>query len=236
LVVHVAFSADEPMIQTQALLWGPPGRPLTPPLDLSIAEGSLTAVLGVNGSGKSSLIQVLAGLKRPLAGRVQVGAARLGAVAYLPQQPQLDRQYPMDLATLVSAGLWRSRANRAEQKLRVSKALEDWQLDGLQRQPLGALSGGELQRALLARLTLQDARLLLLDEPEAALDETGRRIFWTQVERWQKDGRTVLLVGHDHRSICQHVSDALLVSPMGCLQGAPGALLGRASSAARFAA
>ncbi|KJH80638.1 MULTISPECIES: metal ABC transporter ATP-binding protein [Pseudomonadaceae] len=205
------------MIECHALQWGAGGTALTPPLDLKLPAGSLTAVIGGNGSGKSSLLKVIAGLDRPLAGRIEVGVPLLGGVSYLPQQQQVDRQFPIRLAELVSAGLWRSRIGRSEQRMRLRQALADWGLLDLQTQGLHALSGGELQRALLARLSLTDAQLLLLDEPEAALDEVGVRLLWQHIEHWQRQGRTLMWVSHNLAGLSQKHCEALMIARGGCI-------------------
>lgn len=204
------------MIRCRHLQWGPPGQPLTPPLDLQLPSGSLTGLIGSNGCGKSSLLKVIAGLQQPLAGRLELGVPRLGGVAYLVQQQAIDRQFPISLQNLVSAGFWRSRLNRRERQARLQQVLQDWGLHELQRQSLQALSGGELQRALLARLSLTEARVLLLDEPEAALDEHGQALLWQHIRRWQAEGRTQLLVSHDLASLNQRLDHALQVSRSGC--------------------
>jgi zinc/manganese transport system ATP-binding protein len=204
------------MIRCQHLQWGPSGQPLTPPLDLQLPSGSLTGLIGSNGCGKSSLLKVIAGLQRPLGGRLELGVPRLGGVAYLVQQQALDRQFPISLQSLVSAGFWRSPLNRRERQARLQQALSDWGLLDLQRQPLQALSGGELQRALLARLSLTEARVLLLDEPEAALDDRGQALLWQHIQRWQAEGRTQLLVSHDLASLSRRLDHALQVSRSGC--------------------
>ena len=205
------------MIQCHGLQWGASGQALTPPLDLHLASASLTAVIGSNGSGKSSLLKVIAGLNKPSRGRVEVSAPQLGGVSYLPQQQALDRQFPVRLADLVNAGFWRSRMSRAERQARLQQALSDWGLLELQKHSLQALSGGELQRALLARLSLTDAQVLLLDEPEAALDEHGQQLLWQHIERWQQQGRTLVLVSHNLASLSQRLDNALLVSRNGCI-------------------
>ncbi|WP_372874472.1 metal ABC transporter ATP-binding protein [Pseudomonas sp.] len=204
------------MIRCQHLQWGPSGQPLTPPLDLQLPSGSLTGLIGSNGCGKSSLLKVIAGLQRPLHGRLELGVPRLGGVAYLVQQQALDRQFPISLQSLVSAGFWRSPLNRRQRQARLQQVLSDWGLLDLQRQPLQALSGGELQRALLARLSLTDARVLLLDEPEAALDDHGQALLWQHIQRWQAEGRTQLLVSHDLGSLGRRLDNALQVSRSGC--------------------
>jgi zinc/manganese transport system ATP-binding protein len=94
--------------------------------------------------------------------------------------------------------------------------MDDWGLQGLQQRPLQALSGGELQRALLARLSLTDARVLLLDEPEAALDDHGQALLWQHIQRWQAEGRTQLLVSHDLTSLGQRLDNALQLSRNAC--------------------
>ena len=204
------------MIRCQHLQWGPSGQPLTPPLDLQLPSGSLTGLIGSNGCGKSSLLKVIAGVQQPLRGRIELVVPRLGGVAYLVQQQALDRQFPISLQNLVSTGFWRSPLNRRERQTRLSQVLDDWGLQGLQKQALQALSGGELQRALLARLSLTDARVLLLDEPDAALDEHGQALLWQHIRRWQAEGRTQLLVSHDLASLGQHLDHALQLSRSGC--------------------
>ena len=204
------------MIRCQHLQWGPSGQPLTPPLDLQLPSGSLTGLIGSNGCGKSSLLKVIAGLQRPLRGRLELGVPRLGGVAYLVQQQALDRQFPISLQSLVSAGFWRSPLNRGQRQARLQQVLSDWGLLDLQQQPLQALSGGELQRALLARLSLTEARVLLLDEPEAALDDHGQALLWQHIQRWQAEGRTQLLVSHDLASLSRRLDHALQVSRSGC--------------------
>ncbi|OEC38484.1 manganese ABC transporter ATP-binding protein [Pseudomonas sp. 1D4] len=218
------------MLQFDALQWGPPARPLAPPLSLALPAGSLTAVVGRNGCGKSSLLRVIAGLQRPLAGRVSVGAAGLGAVGFLQQQQALDRQFPLSLGELAMAGLWRSRLSRAERRRRCAAALVDWQLEALADQPLLALSGGELQRALLVRLELMDAPLLLLDEPDAALDAEGQAILWQRIARWQREGRTQLVVCHDLEAVRERLPRCLLIRADGCRHGASRVLLPASAS------
>lgn len=206
------------MIKCHGLQWGAGGRALTPPLGLQLAQGSLTAVIGSNGSGKSSLLKVIAGLDRPLAGTITRDVPLLGGVAYLPQQQHVDRQFPIRLAELVSAGFWRSRLGRSEQRARLHQVLADWGLLDLQAQGLHALSGGELQRALLARLSLTDAQVLLLDEPEAALDDVGLGLLWQHIERWQQEGRTLMLVSHNLAGLAHHDCDGLLIARSGCIK------------------
>jgi zinc/manganese transport system ATP-binding protein len=208
------------MIHCQALRWGAPGQPLTPPLDIVLQEGSCTAVIGANGTGKSSLLKVIAGLQKPLTGKVSLAAARKGGLSFLPQQQHLDRQFPISLQELVAAGSWGNKQSSEQRRQRLRAVLEDWCLSGLEQRPLMALSGGELQRALLARLSLADAPLLLLDEPHAALDELGQALLWKHLHAWHAEGRTLLVVCHDLAAVRQHIAQTLLIKNSGCLFGA----------------
>ncbi|MGF6397604.1 ABC-type Mn2+/Zn2+ transport system ATPase subunit [Pseudomonas frederiksbergensis] len=207
------------MIQCQALRWGAPGQPLTPSVDFQLPKGSLTAVIGANGSGKSSLLKVIAGLQKPLTGKVIIDVPRKGGLSFLPQQQHLDRQFPISLQELVAAGFWGSKQAPQIRSQRLKSALEDWCLTGLEHRPLMALSGGELQRALLARLSLAEAPLLLLDEPHAALDELGQMLLWKHIHAWHAEGRTLVVVCHDLAAVRQHIPQALLIKSSGCVLG-----------------
>ncbi|WP_335944978.1 ATP-binding cassette domain-containing protein [Pseudomonas sp. G166] len=205
------------MIRCQTLCWGAPGQPLTPPLNMERPTGSLTAIIGANGSGKSSLLKVLAGLQKPLSGKVTLDVPRRGGVSFLPQQQHLDRQFPISLQELVAAGSWGNGHTPAMRRQLLQTALDDWALAGLEHRPLMALSGGELQRALLARLSLAEAPLLLLDEPHAALDEQGQALLWKHIHGWHATGRTVVVVCHDLAAVREHIPHTLLVSHAGCV-------------------
>lgn len=207
------------MIRCQSLRWGAPGQPLTPAVDFELPEGSLTAVIGANGSGKSSLLKVIAGLQRPLAGKIVLDVPRKGGLSFLPQQQHLDRQFPISLQELVAAGFWGSKQSPETRGQKLKTVLDDWCLTGLEHRPLMALSGGELQRALLARLSLAETPLLLLDEPHAALDELGQELLWNHIHAWHAEGRTLVVVCHDLAAVRQHIPQTLLIKSSGCTLG-----------------
>ena len=207
------------MITCNALRWGAPGQPLTPAIDLILEKGSLTGVIGPNGCGKSSLLKVIAGLQNPLAGKVIFDVPRRGGLAFLPQQQHLDRQFPISLQELVAAGFWGTRLPPQQRNQRLQAVLEDWCLSGLEQRPLMALSGGQLQRALLARMSLADSPVLLLDEPHAALDEDGQTLCWKHIHAWHAEGRTLVIVCHDLASVRHHTEQVLQIKNTGCVFG-----------------
>jgi zinc/manganese transport system ATP-binding protein len=207
------------MIGCRALRWGAPGQPLTPALDLDLPKGSLSAIIGANGCGKSSLLRVIAGLQKPLAGKVRLSVPLKGGISFLPQQQHLDRQFPINLQALVAAGFWGNKQSPEIRSQRLATVLENWCLSGLEDRPLMALSGGELQRALLARLSLTNAPLLLLDEPHAALDELGQTLLWKHIHEWHLEGRTLMVVCHDLAAVREHIPHTLLIKHSGCVFG-----------------
>ena len=162
------------------------------------ASGSLTAVVGANGAGKSTLLAAIAGVVRPAAGVVSRAARRL---AYLPQLAAFDRDYPLSVTELITLGGWREfgafRSPGIALRARAAAAAETVGLAGRLARPIGELSAGELQRALFARLMLQDAAVILLDEPFAAVDAQSMSMLLDQVTRWHREGRTVIAVMHD---------------------------------------
>ncbi|TDH64311.1 metal ABC transporter ATP-binding protein [Dankookia rubra] len=188
-------------------------RPAVHHVSGRFAPGSLTAVVGPNGAGKSTLLRALAGLHRPDAGRIE-GAA--GQVALLPQAAALDRGFPVSCLDAVLFGLWREagafRAIGAAGRGRALAALAAVGLDGFAGRPVGSLSAGQFQRVLFARLLLQDAPVILLDEPFNALDARTAADLLAMVHRWHGEGRTVVAVLHDLDLVRREFPDTLLLA------------------------
>jgi len=185
-------------------------------LDGDVEDGALLAVCGPNGAGKSTLLKGIAGVLKPLSGTIRRSDLPARDVAYLPQAAEVDRSFPVDVYDLVAMGLWRrtglfggiSRADRS----RIEDAIAAVGLSGFEARPIGTLSGGQMQRTLFARLLLQDARLILLDEPFTALDSGTVADLIALVERWNGEGRTVLAVLHDMELVRAHFPQTLLLA------------------------
>src|SRR5689334_21991155 len=143
-------------------------------LDGVVQEGSLVAICGPNGAGKSTLFKGIVGLLTPLAGRIDVKACRVQDIAYLPQIADIDRSFPINVYDMVAMGLWRRAGlfggiGRKERE-QIHDAIGAVGLRGFEERPIASLSGGQMQRTLFARLLLQNARVILLDEPFNAID------------------------------------------------------------------
>ncbi len=178
------------------------------------AAGSSTAVIGPNGAGKSTLMGVLAGRVRPTQGGIDCAAGT--RIAYLPQQAEIDRTFPITVRDVVAMGLWPRlgafRRVRAEDRAAISHALAQTGLAGFERRLIGELSTGQCQRVLFARLMLQDARVVLLDEPFNAVDERTTADLLAVVHTWHREGRTVIAVLHDMEQVRQNFEQTLLLA------------------------
>ena len=200
----------------QDLTLGYDRQPAVRQLDGEVADGSLTAVVGPNGAGKSTLLKGMTGALRPLAGRVDFGTCTRSDIAYLPQQSDIDQSFPITVVDLVAVGLWTEIGGffglRAALRARVDDAVSAVGLTGFESRPVGSLSGGQLQRALFARLLLQDARLVLLDEPFTAIDAKTMIDLLGVVQRWHGEGRTVIAVLHDAETVREYFPETLILA------------------------
>lgn len=181
-----------------------------------LALGSLTAVIGPNGAGKSSLLDALAGRLPASSGRIEIAPALAGRIAYLPQQSQIDRSFPLGVLDLVALGHWPRRgalgAIDAPLIAKAREALASVGLSGFEQRRIGELSVGQFQRVLFARLLLQDAQLILLDEPFNGIDARTSADLLAVVRRWHGEARTVVAVLHDMELVRENFPQTLLLA------------------------
>jgi zinc/manganese transport system ATP-binding protein len=179
-------------------------------------RGSLTAIVGPNGAGKSSLLDALTGRITPSGGRIEIAPELRGRLAYLPQQSMIDRSFPLHALDLVMLGHWGRlgafRAAGAGLRSQAVEALHAVGLQGFARRPIGEMSVGQFQRLLFARVLLQDAPLILLDEPFNAIDTRTSADLLAIVARWHGEQRTVVAVLHDIDQVRTHFPDTLLLA------------------------
>ncbi|EFO80222.1 ABC transporter related protein [Oscillochloris trichoides DG-6] len=198
--------AHAPALALEGLTVMYPGasRPALREVSLSVPTGRRVALVGANGSGKSTLLKAVAGLLYPQAGSIRIYGRPVGAchhrVAYLPQRGEIDWDFPVTVERMVLAGRyvhlgWLRSPNQSDQQ-RVLQVLEQLGLADLAQRQISQLSGGQQQRALLARALVQDADLLLLDEPLSAVDAASRAIIAAVLERLGQQGKTALVATH----------------------------------------
>jgi zinc/manganese transport system ATP-binding protein len=178
-----------------------------------IPAAEMTAIVGPNGAGKSTLLKALLGLAPRIEGRIECTAKR---IAYLPQQAEIDRSFPIPVLDTVLLGRWSrfgafGRAGTGDMH-DAYHAIEAVGLSGFERRPIDTLSVGQFQRVLFARLLLQDADLVLLDEPFAAIDSRTVADLMDVVRRWQRENRTVVAVLHDLDQVKRDFPNSLLLA------------------------
>jgi len=190
------------------------GHPAVHHLSGEIVAGTLTAVVGPNGAGKSTLMGALGGTIREFEGRIERDPTL--RVAYLPQASALDRGFPVRVHDVVAMGLWSRIGSfgglRREDRTRIDDALAAVGLAGFGQRWLGELSAGQVQRVLFARVLVQDAGLILLDEPFNAIDARTTADLLALLHRWQREARTVVAVLHDLDQVREHFEQVLLLA------------------------
>jgi zinc/manganese transport system ATP-binding protein len=203
-------------LQFSNLTLGYDRHPAVHHLDGAIRTGSLTAVVGPNGAGKSTLFKGVVGVIKPLAGRIERNGVRPQDIAYLPQVAEIDRTFPISVYDMVAMGLWRGKGLfggvGAKDRDTVEGAIAAVRLTGFEPRPIGTLSGGQMQRMLFARLLLQDARVIVLDEPFNAVDAKTCADLLELVRRWHSERRTVLAAMHDLEMVKAHFPESLLLA------------------------
>ncbi len=181
-----------------------------------VAPGALLAVIGPNGAGKSTLFRGLVGILKPLSGAILTGDIDPKDIAYLPQTADIDRSFPISVFDFVGTGLWRRTGffggiGKGARK-HIAQALAAVGLSGFENRGIGTLSGGQMQRMLFARVLLQDARLIVLDEPFNAIDAKTSSDLLALVRQWHAEGRTVLAALHDMDLVHLHFPETLLLA------------------------
>jgi len=188
------------------------GRPVLEDVNLALETGETLALLGPNGSGKTTLLRVVLGLLIPDSGRVRVlgttPARARGNVGYVPQHVHFDPDFPIRVLDVVLMGRLHARGPlrrmRSEDHAIALDALAKVESSDLTRRPIGALSGGQLQRVLIARALAMHPRMLLLDEPLASLDERIGKSLWDLLGELARE-MTVVIVSHDIGAVSRHV-------------------------------
>jgi len=185
-------------------------------ISIEFLEGSLTAILGPNGGGKSTLLKAILGLVPIQNGDIQRPYLKPKDIAYLPQQAEIDRTFPLTVHDVVALGLCQTKGFFGEinqkNNISVQKALEKVGLKEVANRSLHMLSGGQFQRVLFARTILQDAKIILLDEPFAAVDRYTMEDLIKIIKIWSTEKRTVIVVLHDLEFVQSYFPQSLLLA------------------------
>ncbi|MGB4101630.1 MAG: ABC transporter ATP-binding protein [Alphaproteobacteria bacterium] len=178
--------------------------------------GTLTAIVGPNGGGKSTLLKAVMGMIPLMSGHILMNGVTARDCAYMPQQSEIDREFPLRAIDLVNFGHWhriRGVGRLMPEMAKISQdALARVGMAAFAERSIGSLSVGQFQRVLFARIIVQDARLILLDEPFAPIDSRTVLDLAPLLRQWRDEGRTILLVVHDLALAQEFCPDAMLLA------------------------
>ncbi len=216
MTLALAPRTDASALAFRDLTLGYERHPAVHHLNCDIRKGELLALVGPNGAGKSTLLKGIMGQLRPLGGAVERNGIRTDDIAYLPQQIDIDRTFPISVFDCVAMGLWRRvgmwRAVNSRAEGAIREALAAVGLGDFGDRLVGSLSGGQFQRVLFARLLLQDASIILLDEPFRAVDTKTVSDLIGLILQWHREGRTIIAALHEFDHVRAHFPRTLMLA------------------------
>ena len=190
-----------PQIVCENASLGYDGKPIVTGLDFTVNAGDYLCIVGENGSGKSTLMKTILNLTPPLAGSIHMEGLKPTQIGYLPQQTQVQRDFPASVMEIVLSGFQGQRGWRPfytkEEKAAASANLKKLGLEGFERRCYRELSGGQQQRVLLARALCATQKCLLLDEPISGLDPKATAQMYEIIEQLHREGITIIMISHD---------------------------------------
>jgi ABC-type Mn2+/Zn2+ transport system ATPase subunit len=207
-------------LEVRDLAAGYGDKPAIQGIAFAIRPGQMVGVIGPNGAGKTTLFKAILGLIPILRGRVllhETDARRQRAMmGYLPQLDDIQRAFPVSVSDVVMMGRYPRigwcRPPRSADRASVREALDRVNLLEHGDRQIGRLSGGQLQRALLARVLAQDPHLLLLDEPVSGVDPTTQHSIFAVLEKLRDEGKTVVVATHDLNCVVERFDQVLCLS------------------------
>ncbi len=190
-----------PQIVCENASLGYDGKPIVTDLSFTVNAGDYLCIVGENGSGKSTLMKTILNLTPPLAGSIYMEGLKPTQIGYLPQQTQVQRDFPASVLEIVLSGFQGQRGWRPfytkEEKAVASANLKKLGLEGFERRCYRELSGGQQQRVLLARALCATQKCLLLDEPISGLDPKATAQMYEIIEQLHREGITIIMISHD---------------------------------------
>lgn len=193
-------SQQQPLIRLEHIGMSRHGRQVLSDVNLTVNRGDFIALTGPNGSGKTTLLRVILGLLSPTEGKV-VRSPEVTSVGYLPQKNRIDSMFPISVSDVVASGLLGNKTiGRAERTERTAAMLRKVGLESCADSAIGAISGGQLQRALLGRAIISDPVLLVMDEPLNFLDKDFEQTIYSIIRDCARRS-TIILVTHEMTEI-----------------------------------
>ena len=214
------MSSEAPAVCLKGLTVAYDAQPVLWNVNLDVPQGVVMGIVGPNGAGKSTLLKAVLNIVRPLAGQIEVFGRSYRAsryrVGYVPQRAGVDWDFPISVLDLVLMGTygqlgWFHRPG-ADERRRALESLERVGMSGFANQQIGELSGGQQQRVFLARAFVQNAEVLLMDEPFAGVDATTEQAIVDLMHGLRQNGKTLLIVHHDLTTVSDYFDHVALLN------------------------
>jgi zinc transport system ATP-binding protein len=201
------------LLEIKKLSAGYDGRTVLKEVNLIVHRSDFLGIIGPNGGGKTTLMKCILGLLKPTAGEIlRAPALKIG---YLPQYTTIDRKFPISVEEVILSGLssQKSLTSRftAEQREKARSVITHMGLEGLEHRPIGELSGGQMQRALLGRAVISDPELVILDEPNTYIDKRFEARLYELLAEINHTS-AIILVSHDIGTVLQQVKSIACVN------------------------
>ncbi|MDR2805552.1 MAG: metal ABC transporter ATP-binding protein [Dysgonamonadaceae bacterium] len=188
------------------------GEKVLDKISFQIREHDFWGITGPNGGGKTTLIKVILGLLPPLSGTVRLAKTLKNRIGYMPQTNQIDRKFPILVSEVIASGLCSEKGMTPAQKNgRILETIQSMNLQDIAAKPIGELSGGQLQRTLLARAVINRPQLLILDEPNAYIDQTFETYFYRLLQEMNQTA-AIVLISHDRDAVASLTKDVLTLN------------------------
>ena len=195
-------------------------RSIVENISFNVEDGEMLVITGPNGGGKTTLIKCILGLLKPLSGEISFTSSRTAGnlqltMGYLPQYNSIDRKFPITVEEVILSGLSSKKSLISrftkEHKEKTHQVIVRMGLEGLEERAIGALSGGQLQRALLGRAIISDPEVVILDEPSTYIDKRFEARLYQLLAEINKDC-AIILVSHDIGTVLQQVKSIACVN------------------------
>ncbi len=183
-------------------------------ITFSVNEGDYLCIIGENGCGKSTLMKTILGLQNPIDGEIKFSdGTKKTDIGYLPQQTQLQRDFPASVTEVIMSGFLNKNGLKPfyskKQKAEFETILQNLKIENLRKRCYRELSGGQQQKVLLARALCATDKIILLDEPVAALDPTASEEFYELLAKVNSNGTTVIMISHDVNKAVEYATKVL---------------------------
>lgn len=189
-------------------------------ISLTIPAGKITGIIGPNGAGKSTFLKGMLGLVQAESSSIQIGSSNLKEekkrIAYVEQRSLLDLSFPINVLEVVLLGSYPKlgllKRPGKQEKNEALNALETVQLADFEKRQIGELSGGQLQRVFIARVLMQNADIIILDEPFVGIDMTSEKVIIDILKQLRDRGKTIIIVHHDLHKVSYYFDELIILN------------------------